>query len=171
MWSTDWSMAQVARDRRPQRRPAREPLGRDRGRGPSSRSATSSTGPSCSRCSSPAPHIVIHMACDNLRASLNDPERTHSINATGTLLTALPAGEGGGEAVLQRLLFGGLRVGDRRRPRARHIRSSRPPSMARARRPGAQRPGMHADLRPPVIVDRPFTPMGPASTPREPAPR
>ena len=35
--------------------------------------------------------IVIHMACDNLRASLADPERTHQINATGTLIAALAA--------------------------------------------------------------------------------
>ncbi len=39
--------------------------------------------------------IVIHMACDNLRASLGDPERTHEINATGTLLTALAAVKAG----------------------------------------------------------------------------
>ena len=39
--------------------------------------------------------IVIHMACDNLRASLADPERTHQINATGTLLTALAAVKAG----------------------------------------------------------------------------
>jgi UDP-glucose 4-epimerase len=34
---------------------------------------------------------VIHMACDNLRASLVDPMRTHEVNATGTLVTALAA--------------------------------------------------------------------------------
>lgn len=32
---------------------------------------------------------VIHMACDNLRASLGNPARTHEINATGTLNTCL----------------------------------------------------------------------------------
>jgi UDP-glucose 4-epimerase len=35
--------------------------------------------------------LVLHMACDNLRASLRDPMRTHEINATGTLVTALAA--------------------------------------------------------------------------------
>jgi UDP-glucose 4-epimerase len=35
--------------------------------------------------------VVIHMACDNLRASLADPVGTHQINAEGTLLTALAA--------------------------------------------------------------------------------
>jgi UDP-glucose 4-epimerase len=39
--------------------------------------------------------MVIHMACDNLRASLGDPERTHQINATGTLVTALAAVKAG----------------------------------------------------------------------------
>jgi len=34
---------------------------------------------------------VIHMACDNLRASLGNPMRTHDVNATGTLVTALAA--------------------------------------------------------------------------------
>lgn len=37
--------------------------------------------------------VVIHMACDNLRASLGDPLRTHDINATGTLVTLLSAVE------------------------------------------------------------------------------
>lgn len=36
---------------------------------------------------------VIHMACDNLRASLGKPIRTHEINATGTLTTCLAAVE------------------------------------------------------------------------------
>jgi UDP-glucose 4-epimerase len=34
---------------------------------------------------------VIHMACDNLRASLERPLHTHEVNATGTLVTALAA--------------------------------------------------------------------------------
>jgi UDP-glucose 4-epimerase len=34
---------------------------------------------------------VIHMACDNLRASLAAPIKSHEINATGTLVTALAA--------------------------------------------------------------------------------
>ena len=34
---------------------------------------------------------VIHMACDNLRASLGNPRKTHEINGTGTLVTALAA--------------------------------------------------------------------------------
>jgi UDP-glucose 4-epimerase len=34
---------------------------------------------------------VIHMACDNLRASLAEPLRSHDVNATGTLVTALAA--------------------------------------------------------------------------------
>src|SRR5947209_5870064 len=34
-------------------------------------------------------HIVLHMACDNLRASLGNPMRTHEINTTGTLTVAL----------------------------------------------------------------------------------
>lgn len=38
---------------------------------------------------------VIHMACDNLRASLGDPLRTDSINATGSLVTALAAAQAG----------------------------------------------------------------------------
>src|SRR4051812_16432920 len=33
--------------------------------------------------------LVLHMACDNLRASLNDPMKTHDVNGTGTLVTAL----------------------------------------------------------------------------------
>jgi UDP-glucose 4-epimerase len=40
---------------------------------------------------------VIHMACDNLRASLGKPRRTNEINATGTLATALAAVEAGVE--------------------------------------------------------------------------
>lgn len=39
--------------------------------------------------------VVIHMACDNLRASLGNPQRTHEVNATGTLLTALAAVKAG----------------------------------------------------------------------------
>ena len=35
--------------------------------------------------------LVIHMACDNLRASLGKPLRTHAVNATGTLVTCLAA--------------------------------------------------------------------------------
>jgi UDP-glucose 4-epimerase len=35
--------------------------------------------------------LVIHMACDNLRASLGNPMRTHEINASGTLVTCLAA--------------------------------------------------------------------------------
>jgi UDP-glucose 4-epimerase len=35
--------------------------------------------------------LVIHMACDNLRASLGDPLRTHEINGTGSLVTCLAA--------------------------------------------------------------------------------
>ena len=38
--------------------------------------------------------VVIHMACDNLRASLQDPQRTHDVNATGSLTTALAAVQG-----------------------------------------------------------------------------
>lgn len=41
--------------------------------------------------------MVIHMACDNLRASLVDPLRTHEINARGTLVTALSAIDAGVE--------------------------------------------------------------------------
>jgi UDP-glucose 4-epimerase len=36
---------------------------------------------------------VIHMACDNLRASLGNPVKTHEMNATGTLITCLAAVE------------------------------------------------------------------------------
>jgi UDP-glucose 4-epimerase len=39
--------------------------------------------------------LVIHMACDNLRASLGNPLRTHEINSTGTLVTCLAAVETG----------------------------------------------------------------------------
>jgi UDP-glucose 4-epimerase len=35
--------------------------------------------------------VVIHMACDNLRASLGNPRKTHEVNGTGTLVTALAA--------------------------------------------------------------------------------
>src|SRR3954462_8492398 len=35
--------------------------------------------------------VVIHMACDHLRASLGNPRKTHEINGTGTLVTALAA--------------------------------------------------------------------------------
>lgn len=38
---------------------------------------------------------VIHMACDNLRASLADPNHTHDVNSTGTLSTVLAAVESG----------------------------------------------------------------------------
>jgi UDP-glucose 4-epimerase len=34
---------------------------------------------------------VIHMACDNLRASIAEPMRSHEVNATGTLATCLAA--------------------------------------------------------------------------------
>jgi UDP-glucose 4-epimerase len=40
---------------------------------------------------------VIHMSCDNLRASLANPERSHEVNATGSLLTALAAVDAGVE--------------------------------------------------------------------------
>jgi UDP-glucose 4-epimerase len=36
-------------------------------------------------------NLVVHMACDNLRASLADPIRTHEVNAAGTLVTCLAA--------------------------------------------------------------------------------
>jgi UDP-glucose 4-epimerase len=39
--------------------------------------------------------IVVHMACDNLRASLAEPMHTHEVNATGTLVTCLAAVECG----------------------------------------------------------------------------
>jgi UDP-glucose 4-epimerase len=35
--------------------------------------------------------VLIHMACGNLRASLAEPLRSHELNATGTLVTALAA--------------------------------------------------------------------------------
>lgn len=38
---------------------------------------------------------VLHMACDNLRASLGRPLHTHDVNATGTLVTTLAAVEAG----------------------------------------------------------------------------
>lgn len=41
--------------------------------------------------------VVLHMACDNLRASLRDPMRTHDVNATGTLVAALAAAQAGAE--------------------------------------------------------------------------
>ena len=34
---------------------------------------------------------VVHMACDNLRASLANPMHSHEVNATGSLVTALAA--------------------------------------------------------------------------------
>lgn len=37
--------------------------------------------------------VVIHMACDNLRASLGDPVRSLRVNAEGTLYAALAAAE------------------------------------------------------------------------------
>lgn len=39
--------------------------------------------------------VVLHMACDNLRASLGAPMHTHDVNATGSLVTALAAAEAG----------------------------------------------------------------------------
>ncbi len=60
-----------------------------------------------------APHVVVHMACDNLRASLANPERSHDVNATGSLVTALAAAAGGRRAVRLRLLVGGVRLGRR----------------------------------------------------------
>ena len=41
--------------------------------------------------------VVVHMACDNLRASLGKPQRSHEINATGTLSAILAAVESGVE--------------------------------------------------------------------------
>ena len=35
--------------------------------------------------------VVVHMACDNLRASLANPMRSHEVNATGSLVAALAA--------------------------------------------------------------------------------
>jgi len=55
--------------------------------------------------------IVIHMACDNLRASLANPIHAHEVNATGTLVTCLAAVACGGRALRLRDLIGGLRVG------------------------------------------------------------
>lgn len=40
-------------------------------------------------------NVVLHMACDNLRASLANPERSHDVNATGTLRTVLEAATAG----------------------------------------------------------------------------
>ena len=40
---------------------------------------------------------VIHMACDNLRASLRAPMHTHEVNAKGTLVTCLAAVDAGVE--------------------------------------------------------------------------
>lgn len=39
--------------------------------------------------------VVVHMACDNLRASLSNPEHSHHVNATGTVRTALAAVDAG----------------------------------------------------------------------------
>jgi UDP-glucose 4-epimerase len=39
--------------------------------------------------------VVLHMACDNLRASLGRPMHTHDVNATGSLVTALAAVQAG----------------------------------------------------------------------------
>ena len=39
--------------------------------------------------------VVVHMACDNLRASLANPMRSHEVNATGSLVTALAAARAG----------------------------------------------------------------------------
>jgi UDP-glucose 4-epimerase len=39
--------------------------------------------------------LVLHMACDNLRASLGRPMHTHDVNATGTLTVALASIEAG----------------------------------------------------------------------------
>jgi UDP-glucose 4-epimerase len=36
-------------------------------------------------------HVVIHMACGNLRASISEPMASHEVNATGTLVTCLAA--------------------------------------------------------------------------------
>jgi UDP-glucose 4-epimerase len=41
--------------------------------------------------------VVLHMACDNLRASLANPERSHDVNATGSLCMALAAAAAGVE--------------------------------------------------------------------------
>jgi UDP-glucose 4-epimerase len=40
---------------------------------------------------------VVHMACDNLRASLANPMHSHDVNATGSLVTALAAARAGVE--------------------------------------------------------------------------
>jgi len=39
--------------------------------------------------------VVVHMACDNLRASLGRPLHTHAVNATGSLVTALASARAG----------------------------------------------------------------------------
>jgi len=39
--------------------------------------------------------VVVHMACDNLRASLANPEHSHHVNATGAVRTALAAVDAG----------------------------------------------------------------------------
>jgi UDP-glucose 4-epimerase len=39
--------------------------------------------------------VVVHMACDNLRASLGRPLHTHSVNATGSLIAALASARAG----------------------------------------------------------------------------
>src|SRR5579859_1089908 len=44
--------------------------------------------------------LVIHMACDNLRASLRNPQRTHEVNATGTLTVSLAAAKQGVERLV-----------------------------------------------------------------------
>ncbi len=45
--------------------------------------------------------VVVHMACDNLRASLANPERNHDVNATGSLRIALAAAQ----ADVERLVY------------------------------------------------------------------
>src|SRR5215211_4981067 len=43
---------------------------------------------------------VVHMACDNLRASLAEPMHSHEVNATGSLVTALAAARAGAERLV-----------------------------------------------------------------------
>ena len=60
----------------------REPARAGERRGASSSSATCATGALLER-ELARRRVVLHMACDNLRASLANPERSHDVNATG----------------------------------------------------------------------------------------
>ena len=142
------------RDRRPQRWPRREPF--DAVAAGAELEAGTILVEEFLQSRLSGADVVIHMACDNLRASLGNPKRTHEINATGTLVTALAAVK----AAVKRFAYVSASEAygsGCRRPHER-VTSTAADNRLRVEQVAsrADRPGMLAHLQPARDVIRPF---------------